>query len=169
MIPELATDRLVLRGPRLADFPPMAAFWASDRSRHEGGPRTMAGAWDDFAAAYGLWLIRGFGVWSVEHRTTGAFVGQVGLFQPAHYPEPDLGWTLTAEAEGKGLAHEAARAACDWVWANTALPSVVSYIGPDNDRSIRLALRLGGVRDETAEVYDPGDVVIRHHRPGRPQ
>lgn len=165
MIPVIGTPRLVLRGPRPGDFPPMAAFWASPRARHEGGPRDEARAWEDFAAAYGLWLVRGYGAWSVEHRGTGAFVGQVGIWQPSTYPEPDLGWTVTAEWEGKGLAFEAAAAARDWIWANTALPALVSCIDPDNARSIRLALRLGGERDPEAAGIDPGDVVIRHRRP----
>lgn len=167
MIPEIATARLRLRGPRLADFPPMAAFWASPRSVHEGGPRDERFAWLDFAACFGAWHIRGYGAWSVEARATGAFAGIVGLFHLIEYPEPDLGWTLVPEAEGQGIAFEAAQAARDWVWANTALPSVVSYIDPANARSIRLAERLGGVRDPGAAVVDPGDVAIRHHRPGR--
>ncbi len=164
MIPVLTTDRLTLRGPRLGDFPAIAAFWASPRSIPEGGPLAEAAAWRDFCASFAPWLVLGYGAWSVEHRADGAFCGIVGLFHPVEYPEPDLGWTVTAEAEGRGIAHEAAVAARAWVWGNTGFESVVSYIDPANARSIRLAERLGGVRDPGAAVVDPGDVVIRHHR-----
>ncbi|HEU0223455.1 MAG TPA: GNAT family N-acetyltransferase [Paracoccaceae bacterium] len=167
MIPVLATERLILRGPRPGDFPPYAAFWASERSVHEGGPLGEREAWLDFAACFGLWLVRGYGTWSVEERGSGAFLGLVGLYQPIQFPEPDLGWTLMAEAEGRGFAHEAAIAARAWVWENTALPSLVSYIDPANARSIRLAERLGGRRDPEARRVDPGDVVFRHARPAR--
>ena len=43
--PTLHTERLTLRMPRLADFEPRAAFYASDRSVYEGGPKPRAAAW----------------------------------------------------------------------------------------------------------------------------
>ena len=126
----------------------------------------MVGAWEDFAAGFGLWLIDGLGTWVVEVRATGAFAGIVGISHPAHFPETEVGWTLTAEAEGQGYAQEAARAVVDWVWTNTDLASLVVYIDPANARSIRVAERLGAVRDDAAAVVDPGDVVVRLGRPG---
>ncbi|NDU99662.1 GNAT family N-acetyltransferase [Pseudoroseicyclus tamaricis] len=164
-IPRLQTERLILRGPRREDFGPYAGFWASDRSRHEGGPRGRALAWEDFAAAFGLWLIDGYGCWALEEKETGRFAGIVGLNHPAHFPEVEIGWTLMDFAEGRGLAFEAAQAVLPWVWANTALPSVTVYIEPENDRSIALAKRLGGVVDLSAEPVDEGDVVLRISRP----
>ncbi len=166
MIPVLQTERLTLRGPRREDFAPYAAFWASPRSVHEGGPRDARAAWEDFAAGFGLWAIEGIGTWSVEERATGAFAGIVGLYHPAHFPEVEIGWAMLDGFEGRGIAQEAARAALDWTWAQTGLASLVSYIDPRNHRSIRLAERLGARRDPEARIYDEGDVVMRVHRPG---
>ncbi|MCX7889526.1 MAG: GNAT family N-acetyltransferase [Rhodobacteraceae bacterium] len=166
LIPVIETGRLTLRGPRREDFAPYAAFWASARSLHEDGPRDARAAWEDFAAAFGLWLIEGYGCWSVEDRTTGAFCGIVGMNRPVHFDEPEIGWTLVPEAEGKGIAFEAAMAARDWVYANTALTTMVSYIGPANIRSIRLAERMGAWRDASVAGPDAGDVVMRHPGPG---
>jgi RimJ/RimL family protein N-acetyltransferase len=166
VIPVLSTERLTLRGPRRDDFPLYAAFWASPRSVHEGGPRDARRAWEDFAAGFGLWAIEGIGTWSVEERATGAFAGIVGLYHPAHFPEVEIGWAVLEPFEGRGIAHEAARAALDWAWANTHLDSLVSYIAPANARSLRLAERLGAVVDPQAEPFEPGDVVTRIARPG---
>ncbi len=166
MIPVLQTERLTLRGPRREDFAPYAAFWASPRSVHEGGPRHPRAAWEDFAAGFGLWLLEGAGTWSVEERESGAFAGIVGLYHPEHFPEVEIGWALLEPFEGRGIAQEAARAALAWAWENTELPSLVSYIDPANVRSIRLGERLGGRRDPEAKTYDPGDVVLRYLRPG---
>jgi RimJ/RimL family protein N-acetyltransferase len=59
------------------------------------------------------------------------------------------------EAEGRGLAHEAAGAALAWGKAQ-GLPALVSYVDPANARSIRLAERLGGRRDGAAEAAFAG-------------
>lgn len=165
MIPILETERLTLRGPRRDDFPAYAAFWASPRSVHEGGPRDARAAWEDFAAGFGLWAVDGIGTWSVEDRATGAFAGIVGHYHPAHFPEVEIGWAVLEGFEGRGVAQEAARAALGWTWASTDLASLVSYIHPENHRSIRLAERLGARRDPGARTYDEGDVVMRIARP----
>ena len=165
MIPTLFTDRLILRAPRREDFLPFAAFWASDRSRHEGGPRDLAGAWEDFAAGFGLWLIEGFGTWSVEDRATGDLAGIIGYFHPAGFPELEIGWAVLDGFEGRGLAYEAAMEARRWGYEDRKLTTLVSYIDPDNARSIRLAERMGAWRDARAPGIDPGDIVMRHPGP----
>lgn len=164
-IPSLDTDRLTLRAPRLGDFEPYAAFWASERAVHEGGPRDRAAAWREFACDVAGWALRGFGVWSVEPKGGGSWLGAVGLFQPDWYPEPELGWTLAPEAEGRGFAFEAARAARAWAYRARGLGPLVSYIDPDNARSIRLAERLGAWRDAAAARPGSADLAFRHPGP----
>ena len=165
-VPVLTTERLTLRAPRLADFEPYAAFFASERSVHEGGPLDRVETWREFAAAIGGWTLRGYGVWSVEDRETGAYLGETGLFHPDYYPEAELGWTLIPEAEGKGFAHEAALAARGWAYDIAGMATLVSYIAPANARSIRLAERLDARPDPDAvrPEHDPC-VVYRHPAP----
>ena len=164
MIPTLHTDRLTLRGPLLSDYPAFEAYWASDRCAYTGGRKAPPAAWDDFAAAFGLWLFYGYGCWSVEDRATGQFAGLMGINRPAHFPEAEIGWIFMPQAEGKGYARESGRAALDWIWANTTLPSLVSYIDPENSRSLRLATRLGAVNDPQAARPHREDLVYRHRR-----
>lgn len=169
MIPTLTTDRLILRGPTRADFDAFAEMMASDRAKYMGGPMDRAEAWRIFAVCAAGWPLDGFGNWIITDRETGTFLGDVGTTFPIRFPEPELGWTLIAEAEGKGYAREAATAARDWYWANTEARSVVSYLHPQNDRSIALAKRLGATRDADAPLPDgetPEETVVyRHRRP----
>lgn len=161
-VPVLETQRLRLRAPVLADFEHQAAFWASDRSRHEGARADRQGAWRIWASDVALWMLRGYGPFGVEDRATGAYRGEVGLFQGVGYPGPELGWFVVPEAEGQGIAAEAARAVLDWLRRATDWAHVTSIIEPANARSIALGLRLGGVIDTTLPGIDPTDVVIRH-------
>jgi RimJ/RimL family protein N-acetyltransferase len=161
-IPEIETARLRLRAPVLADFEAHAGFSASERSWHEGGPHDRVAAWRIWASDCALWQLRGYGPFGVEDRASGAYLGQVGIFQAEGYPGPELGWFVVPGAEGKGIAFEAARAVLDWLRRTTDWAHVTSIIEPANTRSIALGLRLGGVVDPGLPGIDPWDVVIRH-------
>ena len=150
----------MLRAPTLTDFEHRAAFYASDRSVHEGGPSGREQAWRIYASEVGQWPLMGFGPFSVE--AEGAYAGEVGIYQPAGYPEPELGWFVVPEAEGRGIAFEAARAVMAWARATFGWDRLVNYIGPHNARSIALGLRLGGVIDPDLPRPESDDVVIRH-------
>jgi RimJ/RimL family protein N-acetyltransferase len=161
-IPVIRSQTLVLRAPTLADFEHRAAFYASPRSVHEGGPCDRRQAWRIFASEVGQWPLMGYGPFSVEDATTGAYRGEVGIYRPEGFPEPELGWFVVPGAEGRGIAFEAARAVMDWARDTFGWDRLVNYISPQNHRSIALALRLGGVIDPTLPGCDADDVVIRH-------
>ncbi len=161
-VPVIETERLRLRAPQVADFERWAAFFASPRSEHERGPMDRRAAWRTWAGDAAGWVLRGYGPWGVEDRATGAYLGEVGIYHPESYPEPELGWFLVPEAEGKGIAFEAASAVLDRARTATDWTRLVNYIDPRNERSIALGLRLGGVRDDSLPREDEGDVVIRH-------
>jgi len=64
--------------------------------------------------------------------------------------------------EGRGYATQAARALRDWATAAGGMRALVSYIHPENGRSVAVAERLGATRDDTAPRQDPDDLVYRH-------
>jgi RimJ/RimL family protein N-acetyltransferase len=161
--PVLATARLMLRMPRYDDFEHRLAFYATDRAIWEGGPFARVDAWRIFASEVGQWPLMGFGPFSVDQ--DGTYVGEVGIYQPEGYPEPELGWFVTEAAEGKGIAAEGARAVMLWAHQTFGWDHIDNYIDPGNTRSIALGLRLGGVQVDAPGV-DPGDVVIRHDLQG---
>ncbi len=163
--PVLRTGRLVLRAPRLDDFEHHASFHASDRAVWEGGAKSRREAWGIWAGDVACWSLRGYGAFTVE--MDGQFVGEVGIYHPDHFPGPEFGWMVMPEAEGKGIAHEAAGAALGWVRQSFDWPFITSIIDAGNARSIALGLRLGGVIDASLPGVDDGDVVIRHDLRGR--
>jgi RimJ/RimL family protein N-acetyltransferase len=167
MIPVLRTSRLRLRGPSFADFEPVAAFLASERSRFVGGPRLRRQAWNAFAALVGHWELKGYGMWCVDEGETGSLVGMVGLFDPEGWLAPEIGWWITDPAhEGKGYAREAALAARRYAYGIAGWPAAYSVIDPDNLRSIRLAESLGATVDRTVGAdEDGGPALIYRHPP----
>ena len=59
----------------------------------------------------GHWALRGYGWWAVEERATGEFLGRIGLYNPEGWPEIELGWLLSRQSWGRGLATEGGAAA----------------------------------------------------------
>lgn len=165
-VPTLETERLILRGPNSRDLEPFIEFYGSERSKFAGGPKSRHQAWRSFAAELGHWQIHGFGMWSITAKGSEAALGAVGLWYPEGWPEKEIGWMLWPEAERKGIAFEAAIAARRHAYGTLGWTTAVSYIHPQNARSIALAARLGAKRDPEAAF--PGDGpchVYRHPAP----
>ena len=151
MIPVLETKRLVLRAPERTDFDAYAVLLGDARTQFMGGPYTRHRAWDMLSNMVAGWHLSGFGGWIVTSRE-GGFLGEVSIWYPDRFPEPELGWTMSAQAEGKGFAFEAATAARDWYRETFNAKTLVSYITPGNTRSEALAQRLGARPDPTAPL-----------------
>ena len=164
--PVLRTDRLNLRAPEGGDWPAFRAFQTSDRARfvrQDGDVRT---AWRAFGHIIGHWAMRGFGPFVFHRHDDPTPLGTAVPWHPQGWPEREVGWTVWhPQAEGTGLAAEAARAALDHVFRDLGWQTAVSYIDPGNARSIALAERLGARRDPEAAGPHPGDLVYRHPRP----
>lgn len=164
VIPEIETNRLILRGPKPEDYPDFKATFTSYRARYMGGPLNAYEAWMLYAAEIGHWDIRGFGMWMIHHKETDETLGMAGGWQPAKWPEAEIAWVIWPEKAGKGFALEAAHAARHHFY-NNGWDGAVSYIDPKNLDSIRLAERLGAKRDHGAPTVDGTDAVYRHPSP----
>ena len=165
-IPVIETERLVLREPRLSDLDAMVAFYAGEeRTRFIGGRVDPFQVWGRLAGQIGHWALRGYGMWMVEERATGAPVGRIGLLYPATWPEPELGWHLFDGFAGKGYAFEAASAARDAGARLFGLTSLISLIDPENIRSQNLARRLGATIEREIEFMGHPCHIWRH--PGK--
>lgn len=150
--PALATDRLLLRGHTTADLAACAAMWADPLvTRHIGGrPLSEEEVWARVLRYAGLWALLGFGYWAVHERTSGRFVGEVGLADfrrdvtPPLGDAPELGWVLAPWAHGRGFATEAVRGALGWSDSHLGPPQrTVCLIDPDNAASLRVAGKCG--------------------------
>lgn len=154
---KILTERLILRQWRQTDFEPFARFHADpEHSRYVGGPMGRPMSWRYFAGVIGHWVLRGFGFWAVEEKDSKRLIGGVGLWYPEGWPEPELAYWLTPDAQGKGYATEAGLKALETAHEVMRLETLVSYIHPRNDASIQLAERLGAVFEGTIEFLDRG-------------
>ena len=162
-IPVLRTERLVLRAPRIDDLDAYAAFGASPRSAGVGGPFNRGGTFTRLSALLGHWQLRGYGRWMLADPETDAPLGIVGLYYPEGWPEPEIGWTLFAAAEGRGLAYEAAQAARDYAYDVLGWNTAISLLKPDNARSRALAQRMGCSQDAPFLHEEFGEMEVWRH------
>ena len=165
----LETERLILRPPAAGDVDAWIAFATSERSKYVRSEELdESKAWRSFAGVCGHWTLRGYGtlVFALKGAPDAA-LGMAGPWNPAGWPEREIGWTLWDGAnEGEGFVREAAEAARRWAYAELGWPGAVSYIDARNTRSIRLAERLGATPDWDAETpHGEQCVVFRHPGP----
>ena len=119
----------------------------------DGKTLTRAEAWRQMAMIVGHWRLRGYGLWAVEERATGALIGRIGFFNPEGWPGFELGWVLARGAWGKGYATEGAAAALAHAFTELGQERVISLIYPANAASIRVAERLGEALERRTELY----------------
>lgn len=167
--PVLQTERLVLRAPAARDWEAFNAFLASDRGAFvRSGGYAEDQTWRAFGHAIGHWVLRGFGMFVFTDRDDGRALGMCGPWRPVGWPENEIGWQVWApEAEGKGYAFEAARAALAHAFGALGWDTAVSYVAPSNARSARLAERLGACPDGSAAY--PGTAPLTVYRYPRPE
>jgi len=164
-IPHLETKRLVLRGPTSQHYPNFKATFSSYRSRFMGGPLSAYESWMLYAAEIGHWEIHGFGMWMIHLKDTDETVGMAGGWFPAQWPEKELAWIIWPDQSGKGYALEATDRVRTYFYDDLGWDGAVSYVDPKNLEAIRLAERLGAVKDKTAKSVDGHDVCYRHPTP----
>ena len=152
----LTTARLTLRQWREEDLAPLAAMHA-DPVTMEFLSRCLNQAESEALARslQGELAARGWGVWAVEPRARGEFLGLVGLAAPAfeaHFtPCTEVLWRLARGHWGCGYATEAARECLRFAFATLALPEVVAFAALGNVRSQAVMQRLGMRPDGTFE------------------
>lgn len=141
---EIETERLLLRQFRQDDIDAYAEMLSDEETmRYIGGTGNRMDAWTRMAGALGHWQLRGFGLFAVEEKASGRFIGRIGAYYPEGWPAIELGWALTPAAQGSGYATEASKACALWMFDDLKLAEIISIIHPDNVASVRVAERLG--------------------------
>ena len=147
----LETTRLVLRPYRETDFEELLAMSADPAMWRysERGPMGSEEAWARLLRNCGHWALSGYGIFAIEEKETGNFVGEAGCSRFRRQlgsdfdPEPEISWAIGAAFQGRGYAAEAAQAALDWIEAARGAEWSVCLIHSDNRSSLRVAEKMG--------------------------
>ncbi len=156
----LSTERLLLRQWRDEDLEPFAALNA-DPVVMEHFPSTLTrGESDALVARIRTGFAEhGYGLWALEVRATGEFIGFTGLalqtFPAPFNPSVEVGWRLKQSAWGHGYASEAARVALGVGFHEFGLDEIVSMTAVTNVRSQRVMERIGMTRDPADDFLHP--------------
>ena len=145
-LPEIRTNRLLLRSFRREDAAALHALWTA--------PEVRRYLWDDVIIASGTVreiveahldteLRLGIGFWTIALLGEPPIIGFCGFRPVDSGPEIELLYGLRGEHWGGGLATEACLAAIEYLWRSTDYPRVYARADPPNDRSIQLLRRLG--------------------------
>jgi RimJ/RimL family protein N-acetyltransferase len=167
--PRIETARLVLRTSIPADLDAHAAMLGDgDVVRHlTGAPIPREDAWRRLLQGPGLWAMLGYGYWSVERRSDGGYIGQLGFadFKREMAPSldgiPEMGWLFARESQGQGFALEGVTAALAWADEAFGAAEIAAIISPGNAPSIRLAERVGFVRAEETLYKGEPTLIFR--------
>ena len=142
------TERLVLRRWRAEDLEPFSALCA-DEAVMEYFPQPLTREQSDDLAgrADALFDSKGYGLWALERRDTGEFIGFTGLApMPSGIPGAggvEVGWRLARAHWGHGFATEAARETLAFAFGERGLTEVSSITATINLRSRAVMERIG--------------------------
>ena len=152
---ELTTARLLLRRWSRADREPFAALNADPRVMAYFPDRLTRAESDDLLAKIEAGFEqRRYGLWALEVRATGQFVGFTGLevasFDARFTPAVKVGWRLARFAWGRDYATEAALASLAFGFEEAGLDEIVSFTAAAN-------LRSRAVMERISMTHDPAD------------
>lgn len=114
-----------------------------------------------------LIIRQGWGVWALERKSDGAFIGSAGLMEPLT-PHPfspcvEIGWRLDLPFWGHGYATEAANAALYAGFGHLELPEIIAFTAADNTASRAVMQRIG-MTDLGQDFDHPGVLPDNPHR-----
>ena len=85
----------------------------------------------------------GFGLFLVAEKASGNSIGMCGLLRRDDHEHPDIGFAFLPEYRSLGYAYESAAAVMEFGHVQLEIDTIIAFVKPGNDRSIRLLERLG--------------------------
>ena len=145
----LETERLVLREYTMDDFGGLYAILSdAETMKHYPKPYDERGTMRWLNWSLDNYQKYGFGLWAIERKDTGEFIGDCGITMQNIDGEllPEIGYHIDKKHWRQGFAHEAASAVRDWFFRSTDFPTVYSYMTASNTASYRTAASVGMTR-----------------------
>ena len=138
------TARLLLTPVGGADLPDLRAIKADPRvfAVMLGGVRSPQETAEELADDVVAWGANGFGIWAIRELAGNAFIGITGLERRPDGIGVALRFALWPEAQGRGLAREAAGAALRFGHQQAGLRRIVA-VARENNFASRMVL--GGI------------------------
>lgn len=145
---EFETARLKLRQWREADREPFAALNADPEvMEYFPAPISREASDKSMDTSQAKLMEQGWGLWAVERRDSGEFIGFTGLSIPVRVlpcsPCVEIGWRLARAHWNHGFASEAARAALRAGFTRAGMDEIVSFTALQNRRSRTVMERIG--------------------------
>lgn len=96
----------------------------------------------------------GYGLWGIYHKDSGRLLGKCGIQNKniQGKEELELGYLLSKDYWGYGFASESAKAVIDYAFHVLQFNRVVAVIAPDNLNSIKVAEKIGMIKEKTVIV-----------------
>ena len=162
------TERLILRGWREDDLPIFAAMNCDERvMRYFPATLTIAETRQFFERIKDEFLRKGWGLYTVEEKVTGKFIGYVGFheigFDADFTPGVEIGWRLAADYHNQGYATEAATEVLSHA-KELGIDRVYSFTAKVNVPSERVMQKIGMEKaGEFAHPKLPADSPLSLH------
>ena len=157
----IETERLRLRPLALTDLPLHHERLGSDAEvTWDHRVRSPADSEAVVRRRAAHWEEHGFGLWAVEWRSTGEFLGEAGLQRFDGTDDVEVAYYLSRLAWGRGVATEAGCAALRHGFETLALPRIVAVVRPENAGSKRVLSKLGLRFRAIEDHYDIADVEV---------
>ena len=152
----LETERLIIREYTEGDFDALYEILSdAETMKYYPKPYDENGVRRWINWCLGSYAENGFGLWALEIKETGAFIGDCGISLQNIDGEtlPEIGYHINKNYWRKGYAKEACAAVKDWLFNSTDYPAAYSYMNRENIASYSTA-RANGMK--RVKEYDDG-------------
>jgi len=161
----LESDRLIFRQWKHSDFNLFSDFHqVEENARFVGGIKKPEESWRLMSSYIGHYVLNGYSYLAIDEKKSGKLIGTIGLWNSAPWPEPELGYWLFPEAQGKGYGIEGGLLVKKFAIETLKLNSLVSYIDPQNTPSKKLAFNIGAKYDTTIKLLDFGPHEVYRYK-----
>ena len=164
IIPAFETDRVKARRVTQGDLEELVSMYHKPEvMKTLGGVRSREQALDGLARMIKHWDDHGFGVWILEDKESGTFMGRAGLFN-VHIDgadEIELMYGLLPEYWSKGIATEVAQEIIRIGFQELGLENITCFSLHENKASQRIMEKLGFTYEKNCVHADLPHVFYR--------